>query len=195
MPWWPIMMPSDAVGAPKICGTPPAARMPSIAFRASRSRWALHGVISLKSDATPIIGRLKSSSRKPTPRSIARLGARPMPSVVSRLRRLRSGMTRSKNKPKREEGSFPCLRFGLANILLKIFNDWLAVGHEHAVFNVGDAGRAPQALGDFEHFLNGLGDHLDLLFSGRVVLGLLAATGRGATRGDGEIHAKVQPRR
>ena len=32
MPWWPIMMPSEAVGAPKICGTPPAARMPSHAL-------------------------------------------------------------------------------------------------------------------------------------------------------------------
>ena len=30
MPWWPIMMPSEAVGAPKICGTPPAARMPFV---------------------------------------------------------------------------------------------------------------------------------------------------------------------
>ena len=35
--------------------------MPSQAFLASRSRWALHGVISLYSEATPIIGRLKSS--------------------------------------------------------------------------------------------------------------------------------------
>src|SRR5438132_9908789 len=86
MPWWPIMMPSEAVGAPKICGTPPAARMPSQPLRASRSRWELHGVMSLNSEATPIIGRSKSSSRKPTARNIARLGARPIPPVVRRLR-------------------------------------------------------------------------------------------------------------
>jgi hypothetical protein len=42
--------------------------------------------MSLNNDATPIIGRSKSSSRKPTPRSIARLGALLMPSVVRRLR-------------------------------------------------------------------------------------------------------------
>src|SRR5262245_50736994 len=90
MPWWPIMMPSEAVGAPKICGTPPPARTPSTALRTSRSRWALHGVISLKRFATPIIGLSKSSSRKPTARSMARLGARPGPPVVRRLFRLES---------------------------------------------------------------------------------------------------------
>src|SRR5262249_7521097 len=87
MPWWPIMMPSDAVGAPKSCGTPPAARTPSQPLRASRSRWALQGVMSLNRSATPTMGRSKSSSRKPTARSMARLGARLMPWVVSRLRR------------------------------------------------------------------------------------------------------------
>src|SRR5437763_134434 len=69
------MMPSDAVGAPKICGTPPAARMPSQALRARRSRWALQGVMSLNREATPTMGRSKSSSGKPTARSMARLGA------------------------------------------------------------------------------------------------------------------------
>jgi hypothetical protein len=43
----------------------------------------LHGVISLKSEATPIIGRSKSPSRKPTALSMARLGARPGPPVVN----------------------------------------------------------------------------------------------------------------
>src|SRR5260221_1890248 len=43
--------------------------------------------MSLTSEATPIIGRSKSSSRKPTPRSMARAGARPTPPVVSKLRR------------------------------------------------------------------------------------------------------------
>src|SRR5262249_36073429 len=78
---------SDAVGAPKTWGTPPAARTPSQPLWASRSRWALHGVMSLNNEATPIIGRLKSSSRKPTARSMARLGARPGPRVVRWLRR------------------------------------------------------------------------------------------------------------
>ena len=53
---------AEAVGAPKIWPTPPPARMPSTARRASRSRWALHGLMSLKSEATPIMGRAKSSS-------------------------------------------------------------------------------------------------------------------------------------
>src|SRR5260370_4322976 len=52
--------------------------------------------MSLKRDATPIMGFWKSSSRNLTARSMARLGARPMPSVVKRLRRGRSvGMMRS----------------------------------------------------------------------------------------------------
>ena len=38
-------------------------------------------------EATPIMGLENSSSRKPTARSIARFGARPMPSVVRRLLR------------------------------------------------------------------------------------------------------------
>src|SRR5262249_11804396 len=46
--------------------------------------------MSLNSEATPTIGRVKSLSRKPTARSMARLGARPMPSVVRRLCFLRS---------------------------------------------------------------------------------------------------------
>src|SRR5262249_9703676 len=74
-------------GAPNTCGTPPAARTPSQPLRASRSRCALHGVISLKSDATPTTGESKSASVNPTARSIARFGARPGPPVVVRLRR------------------------------------------------------------------------------------------------------------
>src|SRR5437588_12786064 len=130
MPWWPIMMPSEAVGAPKTCGTPPAARTPSQPLRASRSRWALQGVMSLKSEATPTIGRVKSSSRKPTARSMARLGARHMASVVSRLRRLPSGgMT------------FP--------LLFQVPDDRFAVGDQGAFLQVARAGIAPE---DLEHF-------------------------------------------
>src|SRR4051812_30529502 len=82
------MIPSDAVGAPYTWGTPPAARTPSHPLRASRSRWALHGVISLNSDATPTTGLSKSASVNPTARSIARFGARPGPPVVVRLFRV-----------------------------------------------------------------------------------------------------------
>jgi hypothetical protein len=80
-----MLMPSETVGAPNVCGTPPPARTPSRPFWASRSRCALHGVMSLASDATPTMGFSKSSSVNPTPRSIARLGARPGPPVVVRL--------------------------------------------------------------------------------------------------------------
>ena len=93
IPLCPILMPSETVGAPKVCGTPPAARMPSRPFSASRSRWALQGVMSLKSDATPTIGFSKSSSVNPTARSIARLGARPGPPVVVRLVRVKPSDT------------------------------------------------------------------------------------------------------
>jgi hypothetical protein len=88
IPLWPMLIPSDTVGAPNVCGTPPAARTPSRPFWASRSRCALHGVMSLNSDATPITGRSKSSSVNPTARSIARFGARPVPPVVVRLVRV-----------------------------------------------------------------------------------------------------------
>ena len=46
----------------------------------------LHGVTSFQDEAMPIWGFVKSSSEKPTARSIARAGARAGPSVTSRLR-------------------------------------------------------------------------------------------------------------
>ena len=46
MPWWPIMMPSEAVGAPKICATPPAASNARHRGVGELCRWALHGVMS-----------------------------------------------------------------------------------------------------------------------------------------------------
>ena len=88
MPMWPMLIPSDTVGAPNVCGTPPAARTPSRPLIANRSRWALHGVMSLAREATPTIGLSKSSSWKPTARSMARFGARPGPAVVVRLVRV-----------------------------------------------------------------------------------------------------------
>jgi hypothetical protein len=50
--------------------------------------WELHGVISLQVLAIPTRGLLKSSSVRPTARSIARLGARTSPSVIILLRLL-----------------------------------------------------------------------------------------------------------
>jgi hypothetical protein len=52
-------------------------------------------VISFHDDATPIWGFSQSSSVRPTARSIARAGARSIPSVTSRLRGLLSGMAES----------------------------------------------------------------------------------------------------
>jgi len=85
------MMPSVAVGAPNVCGTPPPARMPSRATRTSRSSVGrCHGVMSLWRSATPDHRQAEVLVVKPTARSMARLGARPIPSVVSRLWRFSS---------------------------------------------------------------------------------------------------------
>ena len=67
-------------------GKPPAARTPSLARLASRSSGRLHGVTSFQDEATPTWGLAKSSSVMPTARSIARAGARSIPSVTSELR-------------------------------------------------------------------------------------------------------------
>src|SRR3954451_21927758 len=92
MPSCPIEMPSDTEIVPNSSATAPAARTPSFARLANLSRDRLHGVISFQDEATPICGLSQSASVRPTARSIARAGARSMPSVTSRLRGLRSGM-------------------------------------------------------------------------------------------------------
>src|SRR5436305_5565880 len=89
MPSVPMDMPSLTVMVPKIWGTPPPTRTPSLTFSAKRLICELHGVISLHVLATPISGLLKSSSVKPTARNMERLGARISPSVMVRLRLLR----------------------------------------------------------------------------------------------------------
>jgi hypothetical protein len=48
----------------------------------------LHGIVSIQVVATPINGRARSSSVKPTPFSIALAPARSGPSVSAALRRL-----------------------------------------------------------------------------------------------------------
>jgi hypothetical protein len=66
-------------------GVPPAARMPAFTFCAS-ARWLrLQGIVSIQLVATPMSGRARSSSVKPTPFSIARAGARSGPSVRAAL--------------------------------------------------------------------------------------------------------------
>jgi hypothetical protein len=82
-------MPSVTVGTPKTCGFAPASS--SDAMARSMSGWmpALHGFMVEWPFATPTIGLSKSPSRKPTARSMARLGERATPWVMSLERRLR----------------------------------------------------------------------------------------------------------
>src|SRR3954466_1593292 len=88
-------MPSETEMVPNSSATAPAARTPSFARLANRSSDRLHGVISFHDDATPICGLSQPSSVRPTARSMARAGARSIPSVTSRLRGLRSDMRES----------------------------------------------------------------------------------------------------
>ncbi len=67
-------------------GNPPASRTPSLARLASRSSGTLHGVTSFQLDATPTWLLPQSLSVMPTARSMARAGARSIPSVTSWLR-------------------------------------------------------------------------------------------------------------
>ncbi len=88
MPSVPIPMPSVTVGKPNTCGIAPSAE--SAAMARSTSGWmpALQGFIVLCPLATPTMGFSKSASPKPTARSIARLGERATPWVMSLERRL-----------------------------------------------------------------------------------------------------------
>src|SRR3954465_4237558 len=92
-------MPSETEMVPNSSATAPAARTPSFARLANRSSDRLHGVISFHDEATPICGLSQSSSVRPTARSMARAGARSIPSVTSRLRGLRSDMRESVGPP------------------------------------------------------------------------------------------------
>jgi hypothetical protein len=88
IPSVPIEIPSLTVMVPNICGIAPAPRTAASALCASWSRPALHGVIVLWALAIPTIGLAKSSSPNPTARSMARLGARWTPWVMTLLLRL-----------------------------------------------------------------------------------------------------------
>src|SRR6185295_16425673 len=89
IPSVPMPMPSVTVGTPNTCGMAPASLSAAIARSTSGWMPALHGFIVLWPLATPTMGFSKSLSPKPTARSIARLGERATPAVMSWLRLLR----------------------------------------------------------------------------------------------------------
>ena len=89
MPSWPIEIPSETEIVPNSIGNASAARTPSLARLASRSRERLQGVISFHEDAIPTCGLRQSSSPIPTARSIPREPARSIPSVTVPLCGLR----------------------------------------------------------------------------------------------------------
>src|SRR5580658_465149 len=84
MPGVPMEMPSETVMVLNSTLLPPAASMPAQASRASSPMCMLQGVTLAQVEATPICGLTKSSSWKPTARSIARAGACCAPSVTTR---------------------------------------------------------------------------------------------------------------
>ena len=77
MPSVPMVMPSEIAMVLNSIGVPPAARMPSFTFSASRRRWKLQGIVSVQVLAMPTIGRWRSSSSKPMPFRYARAGRGP----------------------------------------------------------------------------------------------------------------------
>jgi hypothetical protein len=77
---------ADAVGhgdGVEVDGLAPAALMPFWACSLSSPRWTLQGVMLDADEATAIWGFLKSSSVKPTARSMERAGARSLPSTIT----------------------------------------------------------------------------------------------------------------
>ena len=94
MPAVPIETPSETEIVLNSSGVPPARRMPCLTYPASFRWLRLHGIVSIQVVATPINGRARSSSVKPTPLSIARAGARSTPSVSAALCRF-AGWLRS----------------------------------------------------------------------------------------------------
>src|SRR3989338_1179941 len=82
IPGVPIEIPSLTVGTPKVNPAPLYFFIPFLTSIANLSMCMLHGVISDHVEATPIIGFLKSSSLKPTARSMPLFGALASPSVI-----------------------------------------------------------------------------------------------------------------
>src|ERR1700756_417329 len=90
MPSVPMVSPSLIAIVLNSMGVPPAARMPSFTLADNRRRWKLQGMVSIQVLATPIRGLLRSSSVNPTALNMERAPAREGPSVMLRLRCLRS---------------------------------------------------------------------------------------------------------
>src|SRR5689334_7220181 len=84
MPTWFIDIESATEMEAKSNGTPPAARTPAHAARASSPSSALHGVTRPSVEATPTNGFSRSASDMPSARRNARCGARSSPSTVMR---------------------------------------------------------------------------------------------------------------
>src|SRR3954471_18144119 len=105
MPGVPMLMPSETVIVPKIIALPPAALAPASASMASLSMCMLHGVTMLQREAMPMTGFLKSSSVKPTGRSIDRAPAPLGPSLTMEENlRVESGAElMAKESPERRE--------------------------------------------------------------------------------------------
>src|SRR4029079_1327852 len=93
--------------AAKSGGRPPRARAADPARRARTSSPALQGVIVLKPFAMPMIGFPKSPSAKPTAGSMARLGVRWTPSVMTALLSLAMGGESPQNLLDRRLESVP----------------------------------------------------------------------------------------
>ena len=90
MPSVPMVSPSEMAMVLNSMGVPPAARMPSFTLAERRRRWKLQGMVSIQVLATAMSGFARSSSVKPMDLYMARAGARSRPSVILRLRCLRS---------------------------------------------------------------------------------------------------------
>src|SRR5262249_4532018 len=99
IPSVPMVSPSLMAIVLNYIGVPPAARMPSFTFAASGRNCKLQGIVSIQVLATPTSGLLRSLSVKPIALNIARAGARSRPSVMPRLRCLRSIESKCKGRP------------------------------------------------------------------------------------------------
>ena len=88
IPSVPMPIPSVTVGTPNTCGMAPASFKAAIARSTSGWMPALQGLSVEWPLATPTIGLSKSRSVKPTARSMARLGERATPWVMSLERQL-----------------------------------------------------------------------------------------------------------
>ena len=85
IPSVPMVMPSVMEMVLTSMGVPPAARTPCITFSASLRWFQLHGIVPIQEWATPICGRARSWSVKPTAFIMARAAARSVPSRSTRL--------------------------------------------------------------------------------------------------------------